>query len=262
MDVSAFRPLIAGIVIFNTVWGALAGIVLSAVLVFAIFHAWIFHTTGSRAEPAPITLPLLTLVPASAGYGLMVLVSNLDVLFGYFVLSQTDLGLYSGSSVFPKAALVVITPLLQMLIPGDGRIGPGEASFLVRGCKNWRRHIGADRGRIGACLAAFRPAVRQPLWTEALRTAAAFDASGFRCSLVLAAHPGCHRICPPPRLWLLWLAVPAVAYSLFIWVSQPGMDALAIGFAIFSNISFAFFAAVCFVAQISRRRALARSSAS
>ncbi len=257
-----FVLCIAGIVIFNTVWGALAGIVLSAVLVFAIFHAWIFHTTGSRAEPAPITLPLLTLVPASAGYGLMVLVSNLDVLFGYFVLSQTDLGLYSGSSVFPKAALVVITPLLQMLIPAMAGSDPAKRPFLF------------VAARIGGVILGLTGVGSALVWLLSDQLC------GSRYGL---------KLCEPPllsmllvsvvplsllrtlvviefarrrELLLLWLAVPAVAYSLFIWVSQPGMDALAIGFAIFSNISFAFFAAVCLVAQISRRRALARSPAS
>jgi len=63
------------------------------------------------------------------------------------------------------------------------------------------------------------------------------------------------------ELLLLWLAVPAAAYCLFIWISSPTMKGLAVGFSAFSFIAFLFFAAVCLIAQASRKRAVAQSCA-
>ncbi len=48
---------------------------------------------------------------------LIIAVSNLDILLSYFVLSGVDLGVYSASSIFPKALVVVTVPILQMLLP-------------------------------------------------------------------------------------------------------------------------------------------------
>ena len=115
---------------------------LSTVLAFVAFHAWILRTTSGRSDPGSVTLRLRSLLPAATGYGLMVLVSNLDVLLGYFVLGDTELGIYSASSVFPKAALVVITPLLQMLIPAMVGADPGKRPFLpsprASAASSWR----------------------------------------------------------------------------------------------------------------------------
>ena len=87
-----FALCIAGIFLFHTVWAALAGIVLSTVLAFVAFYAWILRTTSGRSDPGPVTLRLRSLLPAATGYGLMALVSNLDVLLGYFVLGKHRTG--------------------------------------------------------------------------------------------------------------------------------------------------------------------------
>jgi hypothetical protein len=244
--------------LFKTVWGALSGIVLSATLVIAVFHVWILNIARDRPDPASVTLPLLTLVPAATGYGLMVVVSNLDVLFGYLVLSTTDLGVYSASSVFPKAALVVITPLLQMLIPAMIGIDPSKRPFNVIVM------------RIGGVILVLTLGGSSLVWLLS------HQLCGSRWGL---------KLCEPPilaillisvvplsllrtlvviefargrELLLLWLIVPAVAYSLYAWIARPGMNGLATGFSLFSIIAFLFFATVCVVAQAARKHALAR----
>lgn len=248
-----FALCIAGIIVLGTVWGALAGIVVSTALIFVIFHIWILQTNPNRPKPALIMLPLLALVPAATGYGLMVLVSNLDVLFGYFVLSQTDLGIYSGSSVFPKAALVVITPLLQMLIP------------TMTGSEPSQRPFNFVAARIGGVILALTAVGSALVWLLSP------ELCGSRFGL---------KLCEPPLLsilllsvvplsllrtlviiefargrerLLLWLIVPAAAYSLFVWNTAPDITQLAFGFSIFSVVAFAFFAGICLLAQISRR---------
>lgn len=121
---------IGAIWMFNTVWAGLLGQVLSAVVMFTCFRIWITLSacnkpTSILSMPSPMTL----LVPA-LGYSMMIIVSNMDVLVSYFLLSANDLGVYSASSVFPKAILVVITPLLQMLFPM--MVGMGKLSRDVK----------------------------------------------------------------------------------------------------------------------------------
>ncbi len=256
-----FGLCMVGTILFNTVWGALSGIVLSTAVVFGIFHAWILQTRSGRSDPGPITLHLFTLVPAAIGYGLMVLVSNLDVLFGYFVLGETDLGVYSASSVFPKAALVVITPLLQMLIPAMVGIDPSKRPFIV------------VAARIGGVILALTAVGSALVWLLS------DELCGSRFGLKLCTPPVLNilliSVVPLALLrtlvviefargrerLLLWLIAPAIAYGLFVWKSAPGMNQLAIGFSAFSDRAFAFFAVICLVAQASRRRALTQSRA-
>jgi O-antigen/teichoic acid export membrane protein len=252
---------IVGIMLFNTVWGALSGIVLSTAVVFAVFHAWIWYATRGRSDPGPLTLHLLTLLPAATGYGLMVLVSNLDVLFGYFVLGETDLGIYSASSVFPKAALVVITPLLQMLIPAMVGADLSRRPFMV------------VAARIGGVILAMTAVGSTLVWLLSgevcgsrfglklcepsllgILLVSVVPLSLLRTLVIVEFARGRERI-------LLWLIVPAVGYGVYVWGSAPGMSELAAGFSIFSIIAFAFFAAVSLVAQASRRRVWTKNRA-
>jgi O-antigen/teichoic acid export membrane protein len=249
-----FGLCIAGIMLFHTVWGALTGIVASAVVAFAVFHAWILRTTRGRSDPGPLALHLFTLLPAATGYGLMVLVSNLDVLVGYFVLGETDLGIYSASSVFPKAVLVVITPLLQMLIPTMVGADPSKRPFIVVAARIggvilamttvgsalvWLLSDQVCGSRFGLKLCV--PSILSILLISVVPLAL------LRTLVIVEFARGRERI-------LLWLIVPAVAYGLFVWRSAPGIDELAAGFSIFSIIAFVFFATVSLIAQASRRR--------
>jgi hypothetical protein len=100
---------------FGTVWGVLLGSVAAAVIVFATFRSWTARAMGDGRPTVPALPSLVSLVPLALGYGLLIALSNLDVLLGYFLLGPEDLAHYSASSVLPKAILVVTTPVLQML---------------------------------------------------------------------------------------------------------------------------------------------------
>jgi len=245
--------------LFHTVWAALSGIVLSTAVVFAVFHAWILRVTRGYPDSGPLTLHLLTLLPAATGYGLMVLVSNLDVLFGYFVLGETDLGVYSASSVFPKAALVVITPLLQMLIPAMVGADPSNRPFIV------------VAARIGGVILAMTTVGSALVWLLSDQVCG----SRFGLKLCVPSILGILLVSVVPLALLrtlvivefargrerilLWLILPAVGYGLYVWGSAPRMSELAAGFSIFSIIAFVFFAAISLIAQASRRRVWPKS---
>jgi O-antigen/teichoic acid export membrane protein len=255
-----FGLCIAGIVWFKTVWGALSGIVLSAVVVFVFFHLVMFRRPHSHPAATP-ALPLLALVPSTIGYGLMVLVSNLDVLFGYITLQHTDLGIYAASSVFPKGALVVITPLLQMLIPTMISPDRSKRSFIKLAAR-----AGGVIGALCAigsfllwllsdqlCGSRFGLKLCSPSLLDIVLLSV-LPLSLLRTLAILEFARG-------RELVLLWLVVPLVGYSLFILKTAPGMNDLAIGFSAFSVVSFLFFAAICFAAPGATGRVFARISA-
>ena len=218
-----FGLCISGIMLFSTVWGALSGIVLSAALVFAVFHIWILRITRGRRAPASLTLHLFALLPAAAGYGLMVLVSNLDVLLAYFLLGETQLGVYAASTVFPKAALVVITPLLQMLIPSMLGADLSERPFVV------------VAQRIGGVILGLTSVGSVIVWLLSDQLC------GGRFGLKLCEPPvlGIMLVSVVPlallrtlvviefargrEFLLLWLVIPAVVYSCVVWEVFTGM---------------------------------------
>lgn len=248
-----FALCIGGILLFGTVWGALSGIVLSAVVVFIAFHIWIGRLAPDRLQPTTVPIPILSLLPATLGYGLMVLISNLDVIFSYFILGETDLGIYSGSSVFPKAALVVITPLLQMLIPImitgrriKGRLGIvakiGGVIFVMTAVGSLMVWLLSDQlcgSRWGLQLC--EPPVLNTLLLTVVPLAL------LRTLVVLEYAWG-------REMLMMWLAVPAIAFSVVAWFLPPTLSGLANSYAGFSMTAFLFFAVVCLIAELSIKR--------
>jgi O-antigen/teichoic acid export membrane protein len=106
-----------GVLAFRTVWGGFLGIVASAMVVSSGLHVWAARQRRGPHMEAPPVPSLWAMSPVLIAYALTIAVSNLDVLLSYFLLDGADLGAYSASSVFPKAIIVVIMPLLQMLFP-------------------------------------------------------------------------------------------------------------------------------------------------
>jgi O-antigen/teichoic acid export membrane protein len=106
-----------GVFIFRTAFGALLGIVLSTVIAYIGFRFWTTRQVTNSGVTSPLPSPN-ALIPSIVGYGLLIAISNLDVLLTYFVLKHADVGIYSASSIFPKAMLVVTLPLVQILFPG------------------------------------------------------------------------------------------------------------------------------------------------
>ncbi len=132
---------IAGLLAFGTVWGALSGIVLSSLVMIAAVNLVLLRQPAGTGTPAAGLPALASEFPAILGYGLLVTVSNLDILIGYFVLPGISFGIYSASSILPKAVLTVLMPLQQMLFPHmltggseqDDRLFQRKAALAVVG---------------------------------------------------------------------------------------------------------------------------------
>lgn len=233
-----FALAIAGILLFHTVWAALAGVVTSSVLVWVGFHIWARSETGSRRSIASPP-KLVGLIPFILGYGLLILISNLDILLGYFLLSNVALGFYSASSVFPKAVLLVIMPLLQMLFPMLLRSRPSAQEF---------KKIAFKSGGIVLALSAAGAAMvwllspwicggtfglklcqTPPLYVLLLSV---MPLAGLRILVLLQSTRG--------HDWLaLWMALPTVIYVFVAWYAPHTIDALALSFTGFAVVTIA-----------------------
>jgi O-antigen/teichoic acid export membrane protein len=107
----------AGLLLFGTVWGALSGVVLSSLLMIGGFNLMLLGRHLPKAGSVGRLPSLASELPGIAGYGLLATITNLDVLVSYFTLPSATFGVYSASSILPKAILAVVMPLQQMLFP-------------------------------------------------------------------------------------------------------------------------------------------------
>ena len=246
---------VVGILVFHSVWGALTGVVASSVVVWLGFHVWVAKSAGRVETELPSLPRILELLPFVAGYGLMIAVSNLDILLSYFLLSQEQVGIYSASSIFPKAILVVTMPLLQMLFPmllsqqGSTRdfrvmlfksvgvvavltaLGTGlvwlASDWLCGGSWGLRN---CQPGPLGVLLLSVIPLAL------------------LRILVLLQFTRG--------QDWLaIWLAVPTAAYVWLAWHSDRDIATVAWQFTGFAVVSLLFLLLVQGVAELLWRRA-------
>lgn len=234
----------------GTVWAAMLGCAAGPAVIFIGFQILLAREAPRIRETGvspvePPTLPaFVALLPVTLGYGLLMIVSNLDILLIYFLLKHQDVGIYSASSVLPKGILVVTMPVSQMLfavMTGDHK---------------------SDK--------AFRVVVRKTIWVIGSMAAAASLGVWALTPWVCGGSFGL-KLCAPAPLHLLllstialsllritvllefvlrrdWLILsllfPACVYLLFAWYSKPTIDILALQFSIFSAASLVFFSAI------------------
>ena len=105
---------LAGLWLFQTVWGGLAGIALSAPIVFLLAFGAPRRVDGAEFSKA---LNIKALGPFALGYGLFAALAHLDILVAYLTMPRIDLGVYSASSVLPKGLLMVSLPIVQLAFP-------------------------------------------------------------------------------------------------------------------------------------------------
>jgi O-antigen/teichoic acid export membrane protein len=232
---------IGGLWAFNSVWAGLLGAVVSAVIMFTGFQIWVSLSARSAPGKFPPMPPAWTLVVPALGYGLMIVVSNMDVLTSYFLLADRDLGVYSASSVLPKSILVVITPLLQMLFPMmvPGHVRSEDSMVVI--------------GKIVGTMLALTLAAMFMIWLL----------SGWVCGgpwgialcddrllgvLLLSAAPLALlrvlvmlQFARGREALTLWLIVPLAVYGYVAWFSAHTMDAVAQAFATASGLTLLFF---------------------
>lgn len=136
--VSRFLVGSTGLYIFQSAWGGLLGILIALGAVFLIYYMK-FVRIGIQDVPGADDIHytpsrLIKILPGILSYSTLILVCNIDIIVGYFVLDPSMLGVYSSSSVLAKAILVLAFPLTHSIYPallsGENNIGHGSLIFL------------------------------------------------------------------------------------------------------------------------------------
>jgi O-antigen/teichoic acid export membrane protein len=192
------------------------------------------------------------LLSATLGYGLSIVVSNLDILLGYLVLSRAELGVYSASAIFPKAMLVVVTPLMQMLFP------------MMVGTEQTRSEVLMFLGKIGIALLLLAGAGAAIVWQ--LSPLVCRGAWGMPLCDKPLLDIMLLSVVPLVMLRLLvllnfargrdwvpaWLLAPTLAYLWVVAGAASGKAVLAEQFALFAALGFTFYFAVNVIATRAR----------
>ena len=116
----------AGLLLTRSPWGCFAGMLVANLLTLGGL-CWAVAGNGSAAAPAA---PAATEdSPKLASYSLrrarafcsafvgFVLFNNADIFLAYLILSPADLGIYTASSVLPKAIVTATQPVVQIILP-------------------------------------------------------------------------------------------------------------------------------------------------
>lgn len=236
---------VAGMALFKTAWAGLFGAILAAALILVVLSAMFSARVRANLQLVSPLPPPRALLAVICGYGSLILVSNLDVLLTYLVLSDSAVGAYSASSVFPKGILVVVTPLLQMLYP-----------TMIRGSKAATPH---------------NMAVLQKCAVVIFLLSGAIGLSVFLFSGVLCGGTWGLRLCQPGPLGYLlisavclsvlrvlvfyesawardWMSisllVPAAAYVLIAAMSERSIETVALQFTVFSAVVLLYYCAL------------------
>jgi O-antigen/teichoic acid export membrane protein len=235
---------VLGASIFGTVWATLAGSVLSGCAIVAAFQIMLARDAPPDLNKAPALPTLSALAPVTLGYGLLILVSNLDIILTYFLLPGAAIGIYSASSVFPKGILVATTPIVQML-------------FAV---------MMGDRDSAEA----FRVAMHKTILVIAALSAGAALSVWVLSPWLCGSNFGLKLCAPAPlhillvsslllavlritvllefvrqRDWLiLSLVLPTLGFLVFVWQARPGIEALAQQFTAFAAATLIFFVVI------------------
>jgi O-antigen/teichoic acid export membrane protein len=115
----------AGLLLTRSPWGCFAGMLVANLLTLGGL-CWAVAGGGAAAAAAPAAtedtpkLALYSLRRAlafcSAFVG-FVLFNNADIFLAYLILSPADLGIYTASSVLPKAIVTATQPVVQIILP-------------------------------------------------------------------------------------------------------------------------------------------------
>jgi O-antigen/teichoic acid export membrane protein len=111
-----------GLVLTRSPWGCFAGMLVANLLTLGGL-CWAVAGGGATAPDATEDGPKLAsyslrraLAFCSAFVG-FVLFNNADIFLAYLILSPADLGIYTASSVLPKAIVTATQPVVQIILP-------------------------------------------------------------------------------------------------------------------------------------------------
>lgn len=107
---------ILGYCLFENIGGLFVGIVVSAIVMILLMDFYV-KKDNSVKEELSIKIFSKDDIFSFLSYSLFVGLANLDILSAYFILTKPDLTVYAASSILPKAILVILAPVQQMLFP-------------------------------------------------------------------------------------------------------------------------------------------------
>jgi O-antigen/teichoic acid export membrane protein len=108
------------LLLVGSAWAGIAGIAVATILATLVLLLLIFRRAGVSSVAMPETwepIQIAAALPFLVEYGIFILVSNFDVLIAYLILSNQDLGVYSASSLVPKAIITATLPITQVMVP-------------------------------------------------------------------------------------------------------------------------------------------------
>jgi O-antigen/teichoic acid export membrane protein len=121
-----------GLLLTHSPWGCFAGMLAANLLTLGCL-CWAVAAGGPTApssavnEPTIATYSLRRAIAFCSAFVGFVLFNNADILLAYLILNPSDLGVYTSSSVLPKAIVTATQPVVQIILPvvisiqGEGR---------------------------------------------------------------------------------------------------------------------------------------------
>ncbi|HWX85683.1 MAG TPA: hypothetical protein VNZ48_18955 [Xanthobacteraceae bacterium] len=113
---------VVGLLLTRSPWGCFAGMLAANLLTLGGL-CWVIAGRGSAAATTEEDSPALAayslrraLAFCSAFVG-FVLFNNADIFLAYLILNPADLGIYTASSVLPKAIVTATQPVVQIILP-------------------------------------------------------------------------------------------------------------------------------------------------
>ncbi len=112
---------VLALLITGAAWAGMAAIFFAT----AIATLVLLQVMRRRAKAAPggvagaawPPLRIMAAAPFALQYGIFILISNVDILVAYLVLSNDQLGSYAASSLLPKAIVTATLPVSQVMLP-------------------------------------------------------------------------------------------------------------------------------------------------
>ena len=124
---SQFAFSLGALFLFTKVWTGIAGILVGSALAAAAFLPWFARAARQRAtlSSESISLQLKQETPMIISYSLFILLNNVDMLVGYWLLSRAELDAYAASALLPKAIITATFAVAQVVLPvvTDQRVG-------------------------------------------------------------------------------------------------------------------------------------------
>jgi O-antigen/teichoic acid export membrane protein len=110
---------LGALLLSTKVWGALAGLFVGSVMALTACLIWFpRYDSEKKGEPlAGMKLELIQGLPMIASYSLFILLNNVDILVGYFLLSRAELDVYAASALLPKAIITATFAIAQVVLP-------------------------------------------------------------------------------------------------------------------------------------------------